>query len=152
MKRMIEYYIDGSMKDNIVGAGFVKINEFGFIEKHHFNLGHINPSSNIAECYCLEKTFEMLKEKDIHKNGSKRDGFNASNEAGEPSLCFHSLLLKSSFSNLNTLTSFPVPCNRALIFQEGAKRNDRDSDGPYGTFRERQRSRSPAEVPLLASN
>ena len=35
---MIEYYIDGSTKDHMIGVGIVKVNEFGFIEKHHFNV------------------------------------------------------------------------------------------------------------------
>lgn len=65
---MIEYYIDGSMKDQMIGAGIVKVNEFGFIEKHHFNVEHINPTSTMAEGYSLEKTLEMIKECDIHKN------------------------------------------------------------------------------------
>ena len=59
---MIEYYIDGSTKDHMIGVGIVKVNEFGFIEKHHFNVEHINPSSNLAEGYALEKTFELIKE------------------------------------------------------------------------------------------
>lgn len=46
---MIEYYIDGSTKENMIGVGIVKVNEFGFIEKRHFNVEHIKPSSNIAE-------------------------------------------------------------------------------------------------------
>ncbi|MET3699895.1 hypothetical protein SAMN05877753_11415 [Bacillus oleivorans] len=65
---MIEYYIDGSTKDKMVGAGVVKVNEFGFIEKHHFKAEHINPTSNLAEGYALEKTFEMIKKDDIGKN------------------------------------------------------------------------------------
>ncbi|WP_318502871.1 hypothetical protein [Bacillus sp. T3] len=65
---MIEYYIDGSTKDQMIGVGIVKVNEYGFIEKYHFNVEHINPSSNIAEGYSLEKTFEMIKQNDLHKN------------------------------------------------------------------------------------
>lgn len=65
---MIEYFIDGSTKDNVIGAGIVKVNEFGFIEKHHFSVEHINPSSNIAEGYSLEKTLQMIKENDLNKN------------------------------------------------------------------------------------
>jgi hypothetical protein len=65
---MIEYYIDGSTKDHMIGVGIVKVTEFGFIEKHHFNIEHINPSSNIAEGYSLEKTFELIKETDINKH------------------------------------------------------------------------------------
>lgn len=65
---MIEYYIDGSTKNNIIGAGIVKINEFGFIEKHHFNVEHINPTATIAEGFSLESTFKMIKEIDLQKN------------------------------------------------------------------------------------
>lgn len=65
---MIQYYIDGSTKENMIGVGIVRVNEFGFIEKHHFNIEHINPSSQLAEGYSLEKTFEMIKEKDFFKN------------------------------------------------------------------------------------
>jgi hypothetical protein len=64
---MIEYYIDDSTKDNMIGAGIVKVNEFGFLEKYHFNVEHVNPSSTIAEGYSLEKTFEMIKGNDINK-------------------------------------------------------------------------------------
>lgn len=66
--RMIEYYIDGSTKDTMIGVGVVKVNQFGFIEKHHFNAEHINPTSTIAEGYSLEKALQMIKETDIHKN------------------------------------------------------------------------------------
>lgn len=64
---MIEYYIDGSTKDNTIGAGIVKVNEFGFVEKYHFNIEHINPSSLLAEGYAFEKTLEMVKENDLNK-------------------------------------------------------------------------------------
>jgi hypothetical protein len=65
---MIEYYIDGSAKDHIIGAGIVKVNEFGFIVKHHFSIEHISPSSMIAEGYSLEKVLDMIQRTDIHKN------------------------------------------------------------------------------------
>lgn len=65
---MIEYYIDGSTKENMIGVGIVKVNEFGFVEKHHFNIEHINPSSMIAEGYSLEKTFELIQENDLRRN------------------------------------------------------------------------------------
>lgn len=65
---MIEYYIDGSTKEHTIGVGIVRVNEFGFIEKHHFKNEHINPTSNIAEGFALEKTFDLLKENDIHKH------------------------------------------------------------------------------------
>lgn len=65
---VIEYYIDGSAKENTIGAGIVKINEYGFIEKHHFTIEHTNPASQIAEGYALEKSLEMIRENDIHKN------------------------------------------------------------------------------------
>jgi hypothetical protein len=52
----------------MIGVGIVKVTEFGFIEKHHFNVEHINPSSTIGEGYSLEKTFEMIKKNDINKN------------------------------------------------------------------------------------
>jgi hypothetical protein len=65
---MIQYYIDGSAKEPMIGAGIVKVNEFGFIEKYHFNIEHINPSSNLAEGYSLEKTMEMIRETDLTKN------------------------------------------------------------------------------------
>lgn len=65
---MIEYYIDGSTKEQMIGVGIVKVNEFGFIEKHHYNVEHINPSSNLAEGYSLEKTFELIERNDLNKN------------------------------------------------------------------------------------
>jgi hypothetical protein len=65
---MIEYYIDGSTKENMIGVGIVRVNEFGFIEKHHFKVEHINSNSTIAEGYSLEKTFEMIEKNDINKN------------------------------------------------------------------------------------
>lgn len=65
---MIEYYIDGSAKDKTIGAGIVKINEFGFIEKRHFTAEHTNPSPQIAEGFAFEKAMEMISENDIHKN------------------------------------------------------------------------------------
>lgn len=65
---VIEYYIDGSAKENTVGAGIVKINEFGFIEKRHFTIEHMDPTSQIAEGYAFEKAMEMTRENDIHKN------------------------------------------------------------------------------------
>lgn len=65
---VIEYYIDGSAKGNTIGAGIVKINEYGFIEKRHFTTEHINPTSQIAEGYALERALEMIRENDIHKN------------------------------------------------------------------------------------
>lgn len=65
---MIEYYIDGSTKDLMIGAGIVKVNEFGFIEKYHYKVEHVNPTSNLAEGYALERTLHMIKENDIHKN------------------------------------------------------------------------------------
>lgn len=65
---MIEYYIDGSTKENMIGVGIVKVNEFGFIEKHHFKVEHLNPNSHFAEGYALEKTLEMIKENDLNKN------------------------------------------------------------------------------------
>jgi hypothetical protein len=65
---MIAYYIDGSTKDHVIGAGIVKVNEFGFIEKYHFKTEHINPTSQVAEGYSLEKTFEMIKNHDLSKN------------------------------------------------------------------------------------
>lgn len=52
----------------MIGAGIVKVNEFGFIEKHHFNVEHNNPSSSIAEGYALEKTLEIIRGNDLHKN------------------------------------------------------------------------------------
>jgi ribonuclease HI len=64
---LIEYYIDGSTKDNVIGVGIVKVNGFGFIEKHHFNVEHIKPSSNIAEGYSLEKALELINQNDINK-------------------------------------------------------------------------------------
>jgi ribonuclease HI len=67
VNRLIEYYIDGSTKENMIGAGIVKVNEFGFLEKYHYNVEHINPSSTIAEGYSLEKSFEMIKNDDLHK-------------------------------------------------------------------------------------
>ncbi|NMD72303.1 hypothetical protein HHO41_18705 [Bacillus sp. DNRA2] len=65
---MIEYYIDGSMKGQRIGVGIVKVNEYGFIEKYHYDVEHINPTSNIAEAYSLEKALEMIKQFDLHKN------------------------------------------------------------------------------------
>ncbi|WP_064093326.1 ribonuclease H family protein [Rossellomorea aquimaris] len=65
---MIEYFIDGSTKNNMIGAGVVKVNEFGFIEKYHFNVEHQKPSSHIAEGYSLEKALEMILEKDVDSN------------------------------------------------------------------------------------
>ena len=47
------------------------------------------------------------------------------------------LTVKQSFSNLIKLTSFPVAHNRVVFYQQGAKRIDRDLDGPYGTSHER---------------
>ncbi len=64
---MISYYIDGSTKDNLIGAGIVKVNEFGFIQKYHFNAEHINPTSQIAEGFSLEKTFELIQKHDLSK-------------------------------------------------------------------------------------
>ena len=44
---------------------------------------------------------------------------------------------KPSSSSLITLTSFlHVAYNQALFFQQDARKSDRDSDGPYGTFHE----------------
>lgn len=60
---VIEYYIDGSAKESTIGAGIVKINEYGFIEKHHFTIEHVNPTSQIAEGYALQKAFEMIRGK-----------------------------------------------------------------------------------------
>lgn len=68
---MIEYYIDGSAKDNRIGVGIVKVNEFGFIEKHHFNVEHINASSNLAEGFSLKKALELIKVTDFNKNELK---------------------------------------------------------------------------------
>lgn len=65
---MIEYYIDGSTKENMIGVGIVKVNEFGFIEKHHYNVEHISATSTIGEGYSLEKTLELIKKCDVHKN------------------------------------------------------------------------------------
>jgi hypothetical protein len=65
---LIQYYIDGSTKNNTIGVGIVKVNEYGFIEKHHYNVEHINPTSSIAEGYSLEKTFDLIKENDLNKN------------------------------------------------------------------------------------
>ncbi|WP_282019927.1 hypothetical protein [Planomicrobium okeanokoites] len=65
---MIEYYLDGSAKGNMVGAGVVKINEYGFIEKSHFTSEHVNPSSQTAEGFALEKALGLIMETDIHKN------------------------------------------------------------------------------------
>jgi hypothetical protein len=65
---MIEYYMDGSTKDCTIGVGIVKVNEFGFIEKHHFKVEHLNPNSHFAEGYALEKALEMIKENDLNKN------------------------------------------------------------------------------------
>ncbi|WP_147535468.1 hypothetical protein [Bacillus marasmi] len=65
---MIEYYIDGSTKDQMIGVGIVKVNEFGFIEKYHFKVEHVNPTSNLAEGYALERTLHMIKENDLHKH------------------------------------------------------------------------------------
>jgi ribonuclease HI len=65
---MIEYYIDGSKKDNVVGAGIVKVDQFGFIEKHHYYAEHTNASSTVAEGYSLEKTFELIKKMDTNPN------------------------------------------------------------------------------------
>lgn len=68
MQAVIEYFIDGSAKGNMVGAGIVKINEFGFIEKRHFTIEHVNPSSQIAEGYAFEMALDMISKTDIHKN------------------------------------------------------------------------------------
>lgn len=68
MLGVIEYYIDGSAKEKTIGAGIVKINEYGFIEKRHFTIEHTNPSSQIAEGYSFEKALEMIAETDLHKN------------------------------------------------------------------------------------
>ena len=68
MLAVIEYYIDGSTKENTVGAGIVKINEFGFIEKRHFTIEHTDPSSQTAEGYAFEKALELIAATDLHKN------------------------------------------------------------------------------------
>jgi ribonuclease HI len=68
VKGLIEYYIDGSTKNQTIGVGLVKVNEYGFIEKHHFTAEHVNPTSNIAEAFSLEKAFELIKNYDINKN------------------------------------------------------------------------------------
>lgn len=65
---MIEYYIDGSTKNHSIGVGIVKVNEYGFIEKYHFTAKHVNPTSNIAEAFSLEKAFELITKTDISKN------------------------------------------------------------------------------------
>lgn len=65
---MIEYYIDGSAKDRTIGAGIVRINEFGFMDKRHIAAEHTNPTPQIAEGFAFEKALEMIKENDIHKN------------------------------------------------------------------------------------
>jgi ribonuclease HI len=65
---MIEYYMDGSTKEHMIGVGIVKVNEFGFIEKHHFKVEHLNPNSHFAEGYALEKALEMIKLNDLNKN------------------------------------------------------------------------------------
>jgi hypothetical protein len=65
---MIEYFMDGSTKEHMIGVGIVKVNEFGFIEKHHFKVEHLNPNSNFAEGYALEKALEMIKLNDLNKN------------------------------------------------------------------------------------
>jgi ribonuclease HI len=64
---MVEYYIDGSTKNNVIGVGIVKIDEFGFIEKHHFTVEHINPTSNIAEGFSLERALRIIQETDLEK-------------------------------------------------------------------------------------
>lgn len=68
MLAVIEYYIDGSAKQNTIGAGIVKINEYGFLDKRHFTIEHTNPSSQIAEGYSFEKALEMIAENDLNKN------------------------------------------------------------------------------------
>jgi hypothetical protein len=60
--------MDGSTKEHMIGVGIVKVNEFGFIEKHHFKIEHLNPNSHFAEGYAFEKALEMIKENDLNKN------------------------------------------------------------------------------------
>lgn len=59
---MIEYYIDGSAKDRTIGAGIVRINEFGFMDKRHIAAEHTNPTPQIAEGFAFEKALEMIKD------------------------------------------------------------------------------------------
>ncbi|MBM6618511.1 hypothetical protein [Bacillus suaedaesalsae] len=65
---MIEYFIDGSAKENIIGVGIVKVNEFGFVEKFHYSIENIKPTSNIAEGFALQKAFELIQKNDSEKN------------------------------------------------------------------------------------